>query len=326
MALVDKTKKVSGNIDLTTNKELGEEKGQAPEVHQAVEESQPAEAVAQFVTKDGKLLEQAGTEEAQDSGIYEKAAKKAGVKKEDLQYTAATQAAAQAYVSEKKETDALPLALGEKAELLGKSAEFPKSITAMHLDGDLHDPHSCTAQIKLHMKHAGQSNSIESRIWHHRQAKDIYDHMTGSRPYEPVRYDISKSMKLCKSLKVNPELLSDKPTHIHEGVKVKVYSKTSGKDSEGKKVHTAEIMEGEHKGKWTTVHAHKLKPLDGSNVHKLVKSSKELWGKKMAKCSPELYKSVDIKELRARAHRAHVARRVNLLQGKDAGDKNGQGS
>lgn len=51
-----------------------------------------------------------------------------------------------------------------------------------------------------------------------------------------------------KFIDFNPEILSDKPTHIHNGLKVKVFSQTVlfGPAS-------AEIMEGENKGKWTTV-------------------------------------------------------------------------
>lgn len=57
------------------------------------------------------------------------------------------------------------------------------------------------------------------------------------------------TMKLIfKTVKFNPELLSDKPTHIHNGVKVKLFTGFT----------TAEIMEGPDKGKWTTVEIDKL--------------------------------------------------------------------
>ena len=48
-------------------------------------------------------------------------------------------------------------------------------------------------------------------------------------------------------MKINPELISNKPTHTHKGVKVKVFTKN------GKLTSTAEIMEGPDKSKWTTV-------------------------------------------------------------------------
>lgn len=49
-------------------------------------------------------------------------------------------------------------------------------------------------------------------------------------------------------MKINLELLSTKPTHIYNGVKVKVFIGLT----------TAEIMEGPDKGKWTTVELNKL--------------------------------------------------------------------
>lgn len=53
-------------------------------------------------------------------------------------------------------------------------------------------------------------------------------------------------------LQINKELLSTKPTHTYEGVKVKVFTKN------GQWTTTAEIMEGLDKGKWTTVDLNKL--------------------------------------------------------------------
>lgn len=49
-------------------------------------------------------------------------------------------------------------------------------------------------------------------------------------------------------MNINPELLSDKPTHTYNGVKVKLFTGLT----------TAEIMEGPDKGKWTTVELDKL--------------------------------------------------------------------
>lgn len=48
--------------------------------------------------------------------------------------------------------------------------------------------------------------------------------------------------------KFNPEILSDKPTHSYNGIKVKLFTG----------LVTAEIMEGPDKGKWTTVEIDKL--------------------------------------------------------------------
>ena len=53
-------------------------------------------------------------------------------------------------------------------------------------------------------------------------------------------------------LKINKEILSTKPTHTHEGVKMKVFTRN------GVYSTTAEIMEGPDKGKWTTVDLNKL--------------------------------------------------------------------
>lgn len=53
-------------------------------------------------------------------------------------------------------------------------------------------------------------------------------------------------------MQLNKELLSVKPTHIWNGVKVKLFTRN------GKPMTTAEIMEGPDKGKWTTVEFKKL--------------------------------------------------------------------
>lgn len=59
-------------------------------------------------------------------------------------------------------------------------------------------------------------------------------------------------------MKLNSELLSDKPTHKWEGVLVKVFGSTKMGNSA-----SAEIMEGEDKGKWTSVKISELEGLDG---------------------------------------------------------------
>ncbi len=61
-------------------------------------------------------------------------------------------------------------------------------------------------------------------------------------------------------LQINPAILSDKPTHRHDGVLVKVFKDRQGPSYsiEGERVGTAEIMEGPNEGKWTTVYYSKL--------------------------------------------------------------------
>lgn len=72
-------------------------------------------------------------------------------------------------------------------------------------------------------------------------------------------------MKLNKALpQVNPELVSNKPTHTYKGVKVKVFTDRNGPSFNyhtGQQMHIAEIMEGDSKGKWTSVERDELKPL-----------------------------------------------------------------
>lgn len=60
-------------------------------------------------------------------------------------------------------------------------------------------------------------------------------------------------------LDINPELLSQKPTHFDKdkGVKVKIFKSTKAVDSV-----TAEIMEGEDIGKWTTCYFKNLEEIE----------------------------------------------------------------
>lgn len=66
-----------------------------------------------------------------------------------------------------------------------------------------------------------------------------------------------------KNLQFNPEILSAKPTHINmrTGELVKIFVKTKGFDSIITRdvSYTAEIMEGESLGKYTTVYEKDLK-------------------------------------------------------------------
>jgi len=57
---------------------------------------------------------------------------------------------------------------------------------------------------------------------------------------------------------VNPELMSDEPTHIYNGLKIKLFTSIPITNDHG----TAEIMEGEDKGKWTTILFSKLEALN----------------------------------------------------------------
>jgi len=55
-------------------------------------------------------------------------------------------------------------------------------------------------------------------------------------------------------LKINPELLSKKATHeMFDGTLVKLFTMDESFDFDGRKVGTAEIMNGADKGKYTTV-------------------------------------------------------------------------
>jgi len=61
-------------------------------------------------------------------------------------------------------------------------------------------------------------------------------------------------------MNINPELLSDRPTHLLNGVKVKVFTSTPYYEKCWPTINdvTIEFMEGEHKGKWSTVNINKL--------------------------------------------------------------------
>ena len=54
----------------------------------------------------------------------------------------------------------------------------------------------------------------------------------------------------------NPEILSTKATHLYNGVKVKVFSYRRNSV-----YATAEVMEGDSKGKWMTVIVRNLKEI-----------------------------------------------------------------
>ena len=60
--------------------------------------------------------------------------------------------------------------------------------------------------------------------------------------------------------KLNPELLKKDATHIFNGRLVKIFPSTQ----RGNTV-TGEIMEGEDKGKWTTVYLDKAEKVSGED-------------------------------------------------------------
>ena len=62
-------------------------------------------------------------------------------------------------------------------------------------------------------------------------------------------------------LKFNPEILSDKATHVCPtyGL-IKVFNlKVQGADRNGRSLHTAEILTGDKAGSWTTVYDDEIK-------------------------------------------------------------------
>jgi len=121
--LPDSSKKF-GNLTLNIRKRAGEEKGDLVESHEYEDRGQ---IVARYVKKDGKVLQSAATQDAQESGAHEKAAKKAGVKAKDVVFTTPTMNAVQDYVEQHQDKDT-PNPEGEKAELTGKTKEKkPKS-------------------------------------------------------------------------------------------------------------------------------------------------------------------------------------------------------
>lgn len=81
---------------------------------------------------------------------------------------------------------------------------------------------------------------------------------------------LTKSLK--KSMpprrKFNPEILSVEPTHYHNGTPVKIFPKTKGYNNLKEASYSAEIMDGEHKGKYTTVSEKNLKPYTKLSVVK----------------------------------------------------------
>jgi hypothetical protein len=118
----DLTQKLKNNLKMHTYKDLGEEKGKMPEI-KAVE--QDGEVKVTIQSKDGKTLSTAASMDTQKNGTFEESAKKAGAKKEDVTMTAASMAAAQADLSQKKDLDNNRKA--EKEKLVKNELEMPKT-------------------------------------------------------------------------------------------------------------------------------------------------------------------------------------------------------
>lgn len=63
-------------------------------------------------------------------------------------------------------------------------------------------------------------------------------------------------------MRINPELLSQQATHAYRDLFVKLFTTERGFELHTKReLGTAEIMEGEDKGKWTTVYLDELIPI-----------------------------------------------------------------
>jgi hypothetical protein len=165
-------------------------------------------------------------------------------------------AAAQAYVTENKENkDSEKKVLGEKAKLVkADEHQVPKSAAALFMDKQLDDHDIAGHHIGLHIKNAMKAQDQESKLYHHKQALDIKNHITGKKPYQPP-------------------------------------------------VHKLDLDKSDD---------------SSSSFEKLYKMCKSYIASKQDK---NLYKSIDLDEIRARAHRAVKARRVNLHSGLDIGDK-----
>ena len=61
-------------------------------------------------------------------------------------------------------------------------------------------------------------------------------------------------------LKINPEILSDKATHVCPTYgPIKVFTlKVQGTDRNGRLLHTAEILTGDKAGSWVTVYGDEI--------------------------------------------------------------------
>lgn len=295
MELVDKTKKVGKDLELRQKTELTEDAGKPPISSKLVHDKHPEAAVATYTTKDGETIEMSASQDAQENGDYEKAASKAGVKKEDLKYTSPGMAAAKAYVDAKKDNkDMKKEVLGEKAKLVkADPGELPKNIGALHMDGELDHGETALKHIKLHLKHAGMSDNPTSRMYHHKQAMDIHNHMTGKKKYEPEVYNLDKTVP---PVNMSPNLAKAAP----KGVDKAKYERC---------VQDVKAEGGKAKNPWA---------ICAASLQKMSKACKSYLSKAG---QGELYKSVDLDEIRARARRAHKARRVNLHSGLDVGDK-----
>lgn len=121
--LPDKETKLKNGIILRCYKELTEDKGGEVEAFIAVDEKNGRELV-RVVKKDDKIISTEATEDAQESGLFETVAKKAGVKKEDMIYPKATKSADEAA---KEEAKSRKDAVGASANRESESVKLLKS-------------------------------------------------------------------------------------------------------------------------------------------------------------------------------------------------------
>jgi hypothetical protein len=120
--LSDSTKKL-GKLTINVKKTIGEEKKDLIETQEVEDNGQ---IVARYVKKDGKVLESSATPDMQSTGNHEKAAKKAGVKEDDILFTTPSMNAASAEVKMDDHDDFY----SEDAKLFEKTKEVKPKKTS----------------------------------------------------------------------------------------------------------------------------------------------------------------------------------------------------
>lgn len=119
MRLFDKVKTISEGIKMKSLKPVSESKEDA-QYHHIHDEENADKHHGSFEMHDGELISSSASSDAQETGIYEKAAKKAGVKKDDIVMTTPSMVAAQMGTSEDKEDnrteDKIKVAKMQKAD------------------------------------------------------------------------------------------------------------------------------------------------------------------------------------------------------------------
>ena len=169
MRLFDKVKTISEGIKLKSSKPTTETKHDA-EYHKIHNEDDGQEH-GSFEIHDGKLLSSSASADAQETGLYEKAAKKAGVKKDEIVMTSPSMVAAQAGLNTQNEDSHTEEDI--KVESLKKAAQINLAPSAWH-DPDQHDSDrqiEALLEEKLKRTFSGH-NAL---------------HKAGEDPSEPVR-------------------------------------------------------------------------------------------------------------------------------------------